>query len=404
MSDPRDAGIPAGATDTPPAAPVIAEDAPAYDMVHRGGASGRPHGAAAVGAALSLDHVADHYRRYPGELITFYTRVRVLQPVDGFLLQVFLPAGVEVDGYQASDPLRLPMVGERTVTPTREPLMLPGADGEPFPVALPDRFTEGATRTAPMLTWEVAEAQEAGAIHTFVTAALVLPTPKPGNVRSTAVLTVRQADAEQEAISETVEFAVETKGRYLSYLPALYEQDDFMTRFLMLFESFWAPIDHQIAHLEHYFDPDLTPPEFLPWLAGWFNLVLDDSLDEGQRRELLGMVMWLYRRRGTRVALQRYLEILTRNPVEIIERRARNFSLGRGARLGVGVALGTGNRPHTFTVQVRLAPIAPPPGFEGEAAEREAARLEAKRRALLHRVIMAEKPAHAGYHLEILGE
>lgn len=406
MSDPRDTGIPAGATDTPPPALVIAEDAPAYGVVRRGGASGGPNGAAAVGAALSLDHVADHYRRYPGELITFYTRVRVLQPVDGFSLQVFLPAGVEVDSYQSSDPLRLPMVGERMVTPAREPRMLPGADGEPFPVALPDRSTEGATQRAPMLTWQVADAQEAGAVHTFVTAALVLPTPKPVNARSTAALTVlgRQTDAEQEPLSETVEFAVETKGHYLSYLPALFEQDEFMTRFLMLFESFWGPIDRQIANVEHYFDPDLTPPEFLPWLAGWFNLVLDDSLDEEQCRELLGMVMWLYRRRGTRVALQRYLEILTRNPVEIIEHRARNLALGRGARLGVGVALGTGNRPHTFTVQVRLTPIAPPPGFEGEAAEREVARLEAKRRALLERVITAEKPAHASYRLEILSE
>lgn len=401
MSDPMDAGITPGATSVPPPV-VVLDDAPAgYGMARRDGARSAPDASPGAGVALGLDHVVDHYRRYPGELVTFYTRVRVLQAVTGFTLQIFLPPGVEVDSYQADNVAWLPLLGERQVTQAREPLLLPGADGEPFPLALPDRDGGGAAQTAPLLTWEVAEAQEAGAVYTFVTSALVLPATKPVSLRSTAALTA-PAFAAQEPITETVEFAVETKSRYLNYLPALYEQDDFMSRFLMLFESFWAPIDRQIEGIEHYFDPDLTPKEFLPWLAGWFNLTLDESLAEDQRRELLGIVMWLYRRRGTRVALQRYLEILTRNPVEISERRARNFVLGRGAQLGVGVALGTANQPHTFTVQVRLAPLTPPPGLVGEAAAREVARLEAKRRALIERVILAEKPAHTSYRLEIL--
>ena len=49
-----------------------------------------------------------------------------------------------------------------------------------------------------------------------------------------------------------------------------------------------------------------------------------------------------YRRRGTRVALQCYLEIFTEQPVEILEKRAKNMALGSKARLGVGVALGVG--------------------------------------------------------------
>jgi hypothetical protein len=112
--------------------------------------------------------------------------------------------------------------------------------------------------------------------------------------------------------------------------------------------------------------------------------------------------MWLYRRRGTRVALQRYLEILTQHPVEISERRAKNFTLGLQGRLGVGVALGKGNVPHTFTVRVRMPRVVPPPGLSEEAAQDEVKRLEAERRGLLMRLIDAEKPAHTSYQLEIL--
>jgi phage tail-like protein len=195
---------------------------------------------------------------------------------------------------------------------------------------------------------------------------------------------------------------VHRSGRFLEYLPSVYEQDSFMGRFLMLFESFWGPIDQQISGIHNYFDPDLTPARFLPWLASWFDLALDDNWSEAQQRELLNSVIWLYRRRGTRIALQRYLEIFTQEPVEILEKRAKNMTLGSRARLGVGVALGTGNMPHTFTVKLRLRPIVPPADLEEEAAAREVVRLEKRRLALIERMINAEKPAHTSYRIEVI--
>jgi phage tail-like protein len=170
----------------------------------------------------------------------------------------------------------------------------------------------------------------------------------------------------------------------------------------MLFESFWGPVDQQISNIHNYFDPDLTPARFLPWLATWFDLTLDEYWSEAQQRELLNSVIWLYRRRGTRVALQRFLEIFTQRPVEILEKRAKNMALGSKARLGVGVALGTGNQPHTFTVKLQLRPIESPPGLDEENAAREVARLEKKRLALIERMIVADKPAHTSYRLEVV--
>ena len=229
--------------------------------------------------------------------------------------------------------------------------------------------------------------------------ALTLPTVRELKLVSSA--SVQSGDGEQLA-AESVQIAVFPKGKYLEHLPALFEEDDFIGRFLMLFESFWGPISHQIDAFPHYLDPALTPARFLPWLAGWFDLEFDDTWSEGQRRELLRNIMWLYRRRGTRVALKRYLEIYTRQPVEITERRAKNLKLGPTARLGVGIALGTGNVPHTFTVSVRLPALTPPPGLTGEAAAKEVARLEKQRRRRLEQLIEADKPAHVAYHLEIV--
>jgi phage tail-like protein len=251
------------------------------------------------------------------------------------------------------------------------------------------------------MVWRVLEPQEAGVTFDFVVTSLVLPVQHDLNLLSTAFLEVLGDEAGPVVDSESLALAVYHSGRYLEYLPSLYEQDDFMGRFLMLFESFWRPIEQQIGEIHNYFDPDMTPARFLPWLASWFDLVLDDNWSEAQQRELLNSVIWIYRRRGTRVALQRYLEIFTQEPVEILEKRAKNMTLGSMSRLGVGVALGTSNQPHTFTVKLRLRPIPPPADLDEAAAGREVERLEKQRRALIHRMIMAEKPAHTSYRLEI---
>jgi phage tail-like protein len=407
MSDPINPGLggaqtPGLTSGTPQTAPLPGPTEDTSTVRYGGDAGGVVRGNGATPAsAVTVDHVVDAYRRYPGEQISFLTRVQVHAPVPGFTLQVQLPPGVEVETYRSDDRERVPLITQRTLTRDRERLLLPGADGEPFPVVVRDQSIELSTYRVPVVFWQVADAQEAGASMTFTTTVLVLPTPKPVSLRSTASVTVAD-DGERGPVSETVEFMVETKGSYLQYLPALFEQDEFMTRFLMLFESFWSPIDRQVQNIEQYFDPDMTPAVFLPWLASWFNLTLDDTWAEDQQRELLGLVMWLYRRRGTRVALHRYLEILTRHPVEIVERRARNLMLGKGARLGVGVAVGTGNRPHSFAVKLQLPPIHVSPGLDEEAAKREAARRESKRRTLIERLIQGEKPAHTTYHLEIV--
>ena len=58
--------------------------------------------------------------------------------------------------------------------------------------------------------------------------------------------------------------------------------------------------------------------------------------------------------RGTRQALQTYLEIYTSGKVEIIEKRSKNFILGDQSDLGVEIALGKDNQPNSILIFVHI--------------------------------------------------
>jgi phage tail-like protein len=237
------------------------------------------------------------------------------------------------------------------------------------------------------LMWEMRRDLAAGARYEYQLQATIAPVNADTTLTSRAVVT--SADAPNAAANESVSIAVAAKGSYLKYLPALYtDQDEFMGRFLMLFESFWKPVDRQISDIPYYFDPKLAPPDLLPWLAAWVDLTLDEQWPEEKRRLLLLAMVQLYRRRGTRRGLQDYIEIYTGRKPQIAEHGAHNFQLSKSNRLGPSVALGRRNMPHTFSVTMRL------PRAENEQADQE-------RRRKIQAIIESEKPAHTSYTLNI---
>ena len=296
-----------------------------------------------------IAHVADFYRRYPGETLTYFTRVEVGERLPDVVLRVYLPEGLRPEGYQG---------------PSSRPGLAPEveADGRGY-----------------VVVWRLGERLTPGARYEFQTQTVVATPGREWSPRSRAVL----SSGERVLAAEGVTVVVEAKGRYLRYLPEIYEADDFMGRFLMLFESFWAPIEAQISSIAAYFDPDLTPARFLPWLGSWVGVTPDENLPEERQRRLLKAAVSLYRRRGTRDGLRDYLELYTGGEVRIVESRTRDFRLGPGARLGMGIALGRRNKPHTFAVFLRLPP--------GESAERW--------EGTVRRIIEREKPAHTRYEL-----
>ena len=273
----------------------------------------------AVAEILSL--AVDHQNRYSGESATYFVRFQV-PDMKGTALQVSLPKVVEVESYQmpAGISQDLPAIHEgEQERVIRIPLGTGFTRGEWYQVDIQVRIRS----TLPIDQYLLAE----------------------------AVLV--SGDAKTLA-SETIQIAVFGKSKALQYLPEIYFNDDFTSRFLMLFESFWKPITQQVDQVEYYFDPDLTPPEFVPWLASWLGLSVDESLPIDRVRTLLKNAMMLYQYRGTYAALKKYLEIYTAGEVEIEEQRAHNFVLGAESTLGVDIALGSDNMPNSIIVNLRL--------------------------------------------------
>lgn len=157
-------------------------------------------------------------------------------------------------------------------------------------------------------------------------------------------------------------------SRLLQYLPGIYQDNDFLGRFLRIFEDLLQHDEEVLAHPEAYYDPRMAPSSFLPWLATWIDLALDENWPEARRRELIHRATELYRWRGTRRGLLTYLQIYAGVEPTIAEQ----FTQEEGG-------------PFHFTVTLRVE----------DPAQVDEARLRA--------IIEAEKPAHTAYTLQIEG-
>ncbi|MEX1020456.1 MAG: phage tail protein [Litorilinea sp.] len=357
-------------------------DAPSTDLVPA--EPGKPLGPTLAGrdGPVRVSLVAEQGHVYGGESVTLFAQVEARAPVAGFVVRIRIPAGMDVETYRAVDSDLMPVFE---------------AGASPDILVDPRTLAPILAETSRYLVWHVTTAQTPGDRHEYEIQVRVNPALRGDTVRAQATVYVADTPVDQE----TTAIEVRERAAYLKYLPALYAQDEFMGRFLMLFESFWQPIEEQIDNAHYYLDPQLTPARFLPWLASWFRLSVEsEEWTEAKQRALLSTIIWLYRKRGTKHALLEYLEILTGHPVEIVEHRAKDFRLGGSARLGVGIALGAGNVPHMFGVHLQLDPYPRPDGLDDDAWAKEQRRREEARRRLIEELIAHEKPAHTHFTVE----
>ncbi len=151
------------------------------------------------------------------------------------------------------------------------------------------------------------------------------------------------------------------QSTWMEWLPEVYQQSEIMGRFLLIFESMFAPISYIVDNFDLYLDTEIAPSEWLQWMASWFDILLLPDLPIEQQRRIMGQVGWLYMRRGTRAGLSRMLELYFGVAPEIIE-----DDIGH------------------FTVRMHLN--GDENGLGREVAER---------------IIEAQKPAFAAYSLEL---
>lgn len=180
---------------------------------------------------------------------------------------------------------------------------------------------------------------------------------------------------------------------YQQYLPAIMQEDPFMGRFLLAFEKILSgvkelPSDEKIIQgnsenvpgleeiirrVETYFDPQETPEQFLPWLAGWVALSLRDDWETSTKRAFIREIVQLYRIRGTKEGLTSVLKL---------------YLVNSGFGDNVEVFDQFDNFPNYFQVQLTLNDRDPEKYW--------------RQSRIAKAIIDQEKPAHTFYSLKIL--
>ena len=160
-------------------------------------------------------------------------------------------------------------------------------------------------------------------------------------------------------------------------LPALMQEDDFCVRMTEALDDVVAPAYSVLDCLTAYLDPDLTPPDFLDWLASWVGVEVDENWSVGRRRAFLHRVVDLYRIRGTAAGLREHVESYAGVAPEVLENGGCLWSQTAGTPL-------PGSADPFVTVRLTVADPA------------------AVSRRTVERIVESARPAHLAASVEIL--
>jgi phage tail-like protein len=114
-------------------------------------------------------------------------------------------------------------------------------------------------------------------------------------------------------------------------LPAVLQEDRFLSGLLEGLDEVLAPILCSLDNLAAYVDAWLAPEDYLTWLSGWVGVELDGSWPLQQRRLLVSRAVALFQRRGTAAGIAADLEVLTGGTVEVVDSGGVAWSQRHGA-------------------------------------------------------------------------
>ncbi|MGH3769165.1 MAG: phage tail protein [Pseudonocardiaceae bacterium] len=115
-------------------------------------------------------------------------------------------------------------------------------------------------------------------------------------------------------------------------LPGVYLEDSLAQRFTEGLDTVLAPVFVTLDCLDAYLDPWLTPPDFLPWLASWVGVELDETWPEDRQRAMVAAAARLHQDRGTHHGLVEHLELLTGGEIELTESGGTRWSAEAGTQ------------------------------------------------------------------------
>lgn len=194
---------------------------------------------------------------------------------------------------------------------------------------------------------------------------------------------------------QSFEIQVRPASTYMTLLPEIFQAEDFMVRFLSIFEQTFDPSLQTLGSLWAYLDPLTAPRSMLPFLSKWVAWDLEPRWTLQQQRRLMRYAVELYRWRGTRKGVRYYLHLYTdlrldedrpesEKQISITDDTSDAFVFGEAA-FGDGMMMG-GGQPFHFNVVLR-------PESTDEYNQLD--------EALIRRVIEQVKPAFCTYTLAI---
>lgn len=207
---------------------------------------------------------------------------------------------------------------------------------------------------------------------------------------------------------------VRSPNSLIDYLPAIYQEDPFVGKFLLAFQKVllgvddpvsitslkddvkFQPLEERIASIAILFDPignesqplekrQRTGEEFLNWLASWVALSLRDDWEEEAQRRFIGRIVSLYKQRGTKAGMREMLKTYTGMGVEVYE-FIEPLQIGVTSTVGIDTAIG-GGPAHYFRVKMFVD------AFDPNFKERK--------EQIARAIIDQEKPAHTYYDLQV---
>lgn len=189
------------------------------------------------------------------------------------------------------------------------------------------------------------------------------------------------------------ELNVRPQSKYTAFLPIVYQEVDYIQRFINIFEQAFEPVVNSYISMWAHLDPLTAPQALLPFLAHWVDWSIDAQLDLTHQRRLIRRAVEIYRCRGTRKGLRFYLHLYTGLPLDEHIEREEDKSISITEPLGQGCVFGLayigedavigGGKPYHFDVCLRAQSHNP---------------IDEQ---LVRRIIEQEKPAFCSYSLRI---
>lgn len=106
----------------------------------------------------------------------------------------------------------------------------------------------------------------------------------------------------------------------LQQLPVAMVEDDFLARFLMIFQTIADTELHQIDTLHHVFDPAVAPDAMVRTMGSWVGIDwVDSSLPDELQRDLVRGYSGQLRWRGTRRGIRQLLELISGGPASVLD-------------------------------------------------------------------------------------